>query len=274
MRDISTNFEDVVINMLDTLDPPLRKRVLNNRLCFKSIVKCLDTGINWRELPFLMKLECSWSTIYKRFSKWVNDGILAAIWQHLVIIYHDKKSKDVNWFKDIFIDSTHVRNIQGHDLTGQNHMDRNRMSTKVSIICDKSGIPLSCQMYPSNVHDSMTTEQAVNNLPFDLKRLDGRRRTYLIGDKGYISEQTKQNLASKNIKLLTPYRRNQRLHRIHLSIRNTTRLKKRVVIEHVFNRLDAKRRLIIRYDHTYKSFLAFHHLAFMLMMKQVLANIL
>ena len=266
MRKISQKFEDIVVGMLDVLDPPRRKRLLDNRMCFQSVVKSLETGINWRELPLLMKLTCSWSTVYKRFTKWVNDGVLSSIWEELVNRYYDAKSKDAYWFKDLFIDSTQVRNIQGRDVIGRNHMDRNRMGTKASVICDRSGIPLSCQMYPSNLHDSQTTENAINGLTFDISRIDGRRRTYLIGDKGYISEGTRQRLAARNIKLLTPYRRNQRLRNNPVSLINKERLKKRIVIEHVFNRLDSKRRLILRYEHTCKHFLAFHHLAFILWM--------
>jgi hypothetical protein len=76
-------------------------------------------------------------------------------------------------------------------------------------------------MYPSNFNDCLTTETAVNEVPFNIvNRRDGRRTTYLIGDKGYISARVKHALARHNIKLLTPYRKNQLLCAFNVSQKN------------------------------------------------------
>ena len=56
------------------------------------------------------------------------------------------------------------------------------------------------------------------------------RRINLVGDKGYIAtKKTKNELFKKGIKLITPYRKNQKKKNC---IKNKLKLKKRYVVEH------------------------------------------
>ena len=267
---ISQEYENIILCILDELDPPKRTRILDNRTCFRAIVCCLDLNIPWRYLPIMVNLECDWSTIKKRFDKWVSMGVFITIWTRIMQMYADfKTAKDPKWFKDLFIDSTHVRNRQGRDCLGRNALDRARRNTKVSCLCDQDGIVLSCQMFPSNYNDCKTTEDAVDGIRVNIMR-DKRRSFYVIGDKGYISIATYRKLNPRKITLLTPYKKNQVNRHLVMTNANRQRLKHRFIIEHVFNRLDAKRRLLVRYDHNIACFEAFHSIAFISMMEKAI----
>ncbi len=46
------------------------------------------------------------------------------------------------WFKNEYIDSTMIRNLQGIDMNGRNYQDKFKFGTKISVICDDLGIYL------------------------------------------------------------------------------------------------------------------------------------
>jgi hypothetical protein len=46
------------------------------------------------------------------------------------------------WFKNEYIDSTMIRNLQGIDMIGRNYQDKFKFGTKISVICDDLGIPI------------------------------------------------------------------------------------------------------------------------------------
>lgn len=48
-----------------------------------------------------------------------------------------------NIIKNTFIDSSHIKNVNGSDEIGKNHYDRFRNSTKIHLIIDENRIPLN-----------------------------------------------------------------------------------------------------------------------------------
>ena len=257
----------MVSRMIDKRDPCQRKRKVDNLTCLECITTFIKVSIPWRMLPRLMHLNCSYTTIHKRYAYWVKTNIIEDVWKELLRVYQSTQlGMDSRFFNTIFIDSSHIRNAQGTDCTGFNHMDRNRQNTKISCVCDASGIVLSCQFYPSTYNDCLTTEEAVAQLAVDLSLQDLRKKVYLVGDKGYISKRVKGILSGVGITLLTPLRKNQ--NKQPLSRENKKRLKSRVVVEHVFCHLDRYRRFLVRFEHECKYFESFHQLAFIEMMKK------
>jgi len=257
----------MVSRMIDKRDPCQRKRKVDNLTCLECIITFIKVSIPWRMLPQLMHLDCSYTTIYKRYAYWVNNKIIECIWKELLGVYQStQQGMDSRFFNTLFIDSSHIRNAQGMDCTGYNALDRNRHNTKISCVCDAAGIVLSCQFYPSNYSDCLTTEEAVAQLVVDLSLQDMRRRVYLVGDKGYISKRVQEILSGVGITLLTPFRKNMKKQTV--SRDNKKRLKARIVVEHLFCHLDRYRRFLVRFEHDCKYFESFHQLAFIEMMKK------
>ena len=71
-----------------------------------------------------------------------------------------------------------IKNIRGSDCIGRNHFDRNRFATKLSIVCDQNGIPVSSSFYQANVHDTKTLEQSIKFIQSNL--LQDHRQFYTL----------------------------------------------------------------------------------------------
>ena len=157
-----------------------------------------------------------------------------------------------NKSKDLFIDSTMIKNINGKDHLGKNHYDRNRKGNKLTVIVNKDGIPISIHLTTANIHDSQLIEDALNNCY--IKIIKSR----LIADKGYINKKLKNKLKRKTINLIYPYRNNQ-------TEQNTTfeknKLNGRYIVENYFCWLKKYRRIQQRYDSKIINYLNFIYLA-------------
>jgi len=165
-----------------------------------EIFTVLKLGTPWRAL----KNNAHYTTIYKFYKKLVNQNIFKTAFNILIKIYY-KTDEKINRIKNLFIDSTMIKNINGCELLGQNHYDRNRLGNKITVLVDKKGIPVSIFISKANIYDSKITEQVINNA--SIKIIHKR----IIGDKGYISKKTKNKLRNKRISLIYPYRKNQQL---------------------------------------------------------------
>lgn len=87
---------------IESLLPPERtgkkgRPAKDNRLVFNAIVWLARSGAAWRDLP-----ECygAWETIYSRFRKWLDDGVLDNV---LRVLSLDSELEELS------IDSTIVR---------------------------------------------------------------------------------------------------------------------------------------------------------------------
>ena len=177
-----------VLNCINKYDPEIRKRKVSNEQALKDIEKVLRSGTSWRHLtPKVGTFSC----IHKRFTKWTNKGIFDKAWTELLKLYSvERLSENSKWFKDLYIDSTMVKNIGGTDCVGKNPTDRGRLGTKTSIICDDNLVPLSCTHYGANVADINTLLGSFDEIKCQIK-IDHRCTVNLIGDKGYVSEPHK-----------------------------------------------------------------------------------
>jgi hypothetical protein len=73
------------------------------------------------------------------------------------------------------------------DLTGPNPVDRGKKGSKIHIITDRTGLPISVAISAANTHDSKALEPLVRGTPPIRSRRGPRRRrpAKLHGDKGY-----------------------------------------------------------------------------------------
>jgi transposase len=145
------------------------------------------------------------------------------------------------------------RNHQGIDMIGINALDKHKYATKVSLICDKIGIPLATKVYTANISDISTIDETLEMIPFDLPN-----ECNLIGDKGYISELKKNEYMQYGINIITPYRKNQKNTNTEEGLKL---LKKRKVVEICFKRIKQFRRIRYRDDRYIINFNSFYFLA-------------
>jgi len=135
-------------------------------------------------------------------------------------------------------------------LTGPNPTDRGKNGSKIHLICDRVGLPISVGISAANTHDSQALEPLVRGIPPVRSRRGPRRRrpAKLHADKGYDYAHLRKWLKSRGI---TP-----RIAR--RGIEPSQRLgRHRWVVERTMSWLSGCRRLHRRYERKADHFLAF-----------------
>lgn len=160
----------------------------------------------------------------------------------------------------------HARNERG-DLTGPNPVDRGKKGSKIHLITERSGLPLSIGISATNTHDSQGLEPLVRGIPPVRSHRGPRRRrpAKLHGDKGYDYDHLRRWLRSRNI---TP-----RIAR--KGIESSQRLgRHRWTVERTVAWLAGCRRLHRRYERKAGHFLAFAGIAAALICYRRLAKVI
>ena len=241
-----------LVDVFDRLDPQKRQRKLSNHDALRQCCYILKTGIPWRYAPITT---CSYSTVYKRFLSWVDRGVFEQAWRELMALYSKRRlSTDPHWFKELFIDTTMIKNVGGVDGLGKNPTDRGRLATKLSVLVDNAMVPVSCEFFPANRNDCMTAIPTVKSICCPIRR-DNRYTATIVGDKGYISKSIETDLRPMKLKLLTPYKKNARKPRAH-SNAELGSLKQRHKVENLFCRLDKFRKIHCRHEKSLMSYRA------------------
>lgn len=153
----------------------------------------------------------------------------------------------------------HAGNERG-DLTGPNPVDRGKKGSKIHLITERSGLPLSIGISAANTHDS-------RGIPPVRSHRGPRRRkpAKLHGDKGYDYDHLRRWLRSRNI---TP-----RIAR--KGVESSQRLgRHRWTVERTVAWLAGCRRLHRRYERKASHFLAFAGIAAALICYRRLAKVL
>lgn len=198
------------------------------------IFKVIKTGISWKDL----NEKLNYSTYYKKFIKWNNLNLFENV--HKIIIKILSSRNLINT-KDLFIDSTMIKNINGSEYIGPNHYDRNKNGNKITIIVTNNGIPLGLSLAPSNIHDVNLVENTIDNIAI---KIVGSR---IGADKGYISFSLKEKLKKdKNIDLITCNKSNTK-NNINTDEENNF-LKGRYIIENLNTWIKNYKRIRNRYD--------------------------
>ncbi len=138
------------------------------------------------------------------------------------------------------------------DLTGSNPVDRGKKGSKIHLITERTGLPLSIGISGASLHDSQALEPLVRGIPPIRSRRGPRRRrpAKLHADKGY--DHLRRWLRKRGIR-----------HRIaRKGIESSTRLgRHRWTTERTMSWLAGCRRLHRRYERKAEHFLAFTAIA-------------
>lgn len=149
--------------------------------------------------------------------------------------------------------------------TGPNPTDRGKPGSKIHLITDRKGLPLSLGISGANLHDSQSLEPLVRGIPPIRSRRGPRRRrpAKLHADKGYDYDHLRRWLHERGIR-----------HRIaRKGIESSKRLgRHRWVVERTVSWLAGCRRLHRRYERKPEHFLAFVGMAAALICHRRLAR--
>ncbi|MHC3455692.1 IS5 family transposase [Streptomyces prasinus] len=233
---------------------PGRPPVWTRRQLIDGIRWRTRTGAPWRDVP---ERYGPWERVYDLFRRWQRDGTWARIVTQLQA-QADAKGL-ITW--DVNIDSTVCRAHQHAagaakkgDLTGPNPVDRGKYGSKIHLITERTGLPISVGISGANLHDSQALIPLVKGIP-PIRSRRGRRRRRpgkLHADKGYDYRHLRQWLSKRGIR-----------HRIaRKGIETSQRLgRHRWTIERTMSWLAGCHRLHRRYERKAEHFLAFTSIA-------------
>ncbi|MEW2094327.1 IS5 family transposase [Streptomyces sp. NPDC006682] len=216
-----------------------------DREALAAIVFVAASGCSWRQLPPVFGP--AWLTVYRRFAQWSRGRVWAKLCR--VILDELGARGELDWSR-CAIDSVSLRAAKGGPLTGPDPTDRGELGSKIHLICDRNGLPLSHGISGANMHDSLGLEPLVRSIP-PIRSRRGPRRQHaakLHADKGYGYDRLRRWLRERGIR-----------HRIaRMGVESSQRLgRHRWVVERTVSWLAGCRRLHRRYERKAEHFLAF-----------------
>lgn len=218
------------------------------RTVFEGALWILRTGAPWRDLPVEYG---PWQTVYGRFRSWVREQrIRRAVVRTLRRLRLDKTV----WC----LDTTVVRASRAAAGAPRRHGDqalgrsRGGWGTKLSVVCDGSGLPLAAVAGPGQRHDLRLAEATLRRATKYLGKPGS-----LAGDKAYSAPWLRAWLVKQGVRPVIPTRSDQRRDP-RFSPRTYRR---RNVVERLIGWLKESRRVATRYDKLLEVYLGFVHLA-------------
>ncbi|WSL51604.1 IS5 family transposase [Streptomyces sp. NBC_01725] len=152
-----------------------------DREVLTAVVFVATSGCTWRQL--LPVFGPAWQTVCRRFARWSADRVWARL--HRVVLDELGARGELDWPR-CAIDSDSVRAAKGL-LTGPNPTDRGKLGSKIHLVTDRNGLPLSLGISGADMHDSQGLEPLIRGIPPVRSRRGPRRRrpAKLHADEGY-----------------------------------------------------------------------------------------
>jgi transposase len=202
------------------------------RLTIEGILYKLRAGCTWRDVP---KEFGRWNAVFKRFNEWSKSGKLFLIFKIL------SKDSDFEW---IFIDGSivsahqHATGAARKSELGDHAIGKSVQgnSTKIHLAVDSSGNPIEFEITGGQVHDVKVAPIIVARLP---------KSEYTIADKGYDSENLRDQIKSKGSIPILPKKKNSKTGNDDL---DWHLYKYRHLVENAFARLKHFRSIATRFD--------------------------
>ncbi|WP_042284279.1 IS5 family transposase, partial [Nocardiopsis alba] len=151
------------------------------------------------------------------------------------------------------------------EKTGPNPTDRGKPGSKLHLLCDNQGLPLTCAISAANVNDGEALKPLVRGIPAVRSRRGPRRRrpAKLHGDKAYHSRDRRRWLRERQIgvRIARP------------GVESSQRLgRHRYKVERSIAWLGSYRRLNVRWERKASNFLAMLGIACILICYKHLAK--
>lgn len=202
--------------------PNLRKMV-------EAMLYRMRVGCPWRDLPAAFG---GWNSIYQQFNRWSSKNKLIQIFNDLV------QEPDLEW---AFIDGSIVKAHQHSAGAANKEMQAIGKSvagntTKIHMAVDACGFPIAFQLTGGEVHDAKAAPDLIKILPI---------ADYTIADKGYDSEEIREQIKQKSSIPIIPRKKNSKTGNTDI---DWGLYKYRHLVENVFARLKHFRAIATRYD--------------------------
>jgi transposase len=173
-----------------------RHRTISDRNCFAAIVFMARTSTPWRLLP-ARELGCgSPATCWRRLTEWAKAGVFDQL--HLEVLDRLGEQGRLDWSR-ARVDTMSVRAKRG---VGANPVDRGKPGSKLHLVCDGGGLPLTAAVTAANVNDTTMLQAVLDDVP-PIRAPSGRRRTRpgkVHADNAYDSGANRAYLRRRGIR--------------------------------------------------------------------------
>jgi transposase len=180
---------------------------LDDRRALTGIIFILKTGIPWEYLP--KEMGCgSGMTCWRRLRAWCRAGVWPRI--HQFLLDHLRFLKKID-FTRFLIDSSHLRAMGAGAKTGPSPVDRRKPGSKIHVLTDATGVPITIHLTAANRNDVTETISLIDDVP-PIAGQVGRPRSRpdrLQGDRGYDDEGDRSELRRRHIEPVIPKRRSE-----------------------------------------------------------------
>jgi putative transposase len=148
------------------------------------------TGCQWNHLHVDGG---SWKTVFHNFNLWSK-----------LRLFENSFYRCASYVStaNVVVDTSFVKNVCGRDVVGRNPTDRGRKATKVSLITNEEGTPLTTCFHRANKNDGIT--HLLDTCARKTSKL--KDATTLLADKGYDSEVCRSVCRSHNLEPMIPKR--------------------------------------------------------------------
>jgi putative transposase len=152
----------------------------NNRAVLNGIWYILWTGCQWKAVHKDWFGVCS-STLHERFQSWQQAGIFQKVITRLVQFY--ARYQGIKWLFQA-IDSKSCPAPLGGTETGKSPVDRSKRGSKIHLLVDQRGAPLSVQITGANIHDKWLADDLIISIVVPRPSADEVEQ-HICLDKGY-----------------------------------------------------------------------------------------
>ncbi|WP_186383041.1 IS5 family transposase [Amycolatopsis acidiphila] len=222
---------------------------VDDRMVFTAVVYVLTSGCAWRYLP--PSFGVTVPTAHRRFTEWTKAGLWPRL--HRAVLDELGSKGEIDWSRAV-LDGASVRAKKGGSMTGPNPVDRGKAGSKIHVLSDRAGLPLSVAVSAANTNDSYALKPLVMAIPAVTSRRGPRRRKpgKLHADKAYDQAELRDWVRDRGIVVRIARK----------GIESSKKLgKHRWVIERSIAWFFGYHRLSLRYDRYANHFCAFLTLA-------------
>ena len=162
------------------------------RITVEGMLYRMRVGYPWRDLP--IAFGC-WNSIYKRFNVWSAKGKWYKIFKLLV------REPDLEW---AFIDGSYAKAHQhsaGATGNGDEGIGKSCAgnTSKIHLVVESCGLPIDFEITGGEINDCTAAPELIAKLP---------KTDAIIADKGYDSEQIREQISAKGSQVVIPRKRN------------------------------------------------------------------
>lgn len=205
-----------------------------------------------------------WQSFYYHFKKFSDNRVFENVYKSLLSKYF--RTNISGKLKYLSIDSSFIKNEYASNVAFNGCYKKKRLS-KLSLIVDSNGIPISVIMARGNYADQTLFYKNINNMFVEIKQLknNNKHKRYFMADAAYDVSKIRNKIESLNIKPVIWHVKRNRIDKTknkNMTDKERQIYKKRIIIENSFSWLFKNRRTNRRYDKADKAYMSYVYMAF------------